>query len=210
MTVQSAKCKKTAFLFAFCILHVARPASAASRSEIRNGQFYVDGEPFYVVAVGYNSLRPHQKPGVSYAETNRRWMEMDFRRIKAAHFNTLRTWDVLEPAELELAKKYGLMVLQGIWLDPHQDFSDLHNQDSCNAQVATIAQQSKDFDNILGYLVMTEPDPKAVLESGEEETSHFFRRIKRTIQSIDPRPVSMDSWLPVAFLDHSIWDFVTF
>ncbi|OGR89604.1 MAG: hypothetical protein A2992_07610 [Elusimicrobia bacterium RIFCSPLOWO2_01_FULL_59_12] len=182
----------------------------AARSEIRNGEFYVDGEPFYVVGVGYSSLRPHQKPGVSYAQTNRHWMEMDFRRIKAAHFNTIRTWDALDPTELALAKKYGLMVLQGIRLDPRQDFSDIHNQESCVAQVATIARQTKDADNVLGYLVMTEPALDAVVSSGEEETLRFFRRLKRAIQDIDPRPVSMDSWLPLAFLDHSLWDFVTF
>jgi hypothetical protein len=206
--VQRAK-RYLLILSALCALHSAH-AVAAARSEIRNGQFYVDGEPFYVVGVGYNSLRPHQQPGVSYAETNKRWTEMDFKRIKAAHFNTIRTWDALEPSELALAKKYGLMVLQGIWLDPNQDFSALQNQDSAVAQVETIVNKSKDFDNILGYLVMTEPSMQAVIDSGPEETLRFFRRLKRTVQNIDPRPVSMDSWLPIAFLDHSIWDFVTF
>jgi len=200
---------KIFLISAFCVLS-SELATQAARVEIRNGQFYVDGNPFYVVGVGYNSLRPHQRPGVSYAETNRRWVDMDFRRIKAAHFNTLRTWDALSPEELALAKKYGLMVLQGIWLDPHQDFADPHNQDICVSQVETIARQSKDSDNLLGYLVMTEPTLEAVQEAGVEETLRFFRRLKRSIQAIDPRPVSMDSWLPIAFLDHTIWDFVTF
>ena len=198
------------FIVSCCLVPVACCLVSAARSEIRNGQFYVDGEPFYVAGVGYYSLRPHQQPGVSYAETNKRWTEMDFKRIKAAHFNTIRTWDALEPSELALAQKYNLMVLQGIWLDPHQDFSDLHNQDSAVAQVQNIAQASKDYDNVLGYVVMTEPTVEAVLGAGEEETLRFFRRLKRTIQAVDPRPVSMDSWLPIGFLDHSLWDFVTF
>lgn len=184
--------------------------SYAARSEIKNGQFYVDGEPFHVVAVGYSSLRPHQKPGVSYAQTNKHWMEQDFKRIKAAHFNTLRTWDALDPTELALAQKYGLMVLQGIWLDPRQDFSDTHNQNTSAALVSTIAQQSKDFDNVLGYVIMNDPAHDAVIASGEADTLRFFRRLKRTIQEIDPRPVSMGSWLPIAFLDHELWDFATF
>jgi hypothetical protein len=211
ITVRGARCAALlGVLSALCVLRTAYNVHAAGRVEIRNGQFYVDGEPFYVVGVGYNSLRPHQNPGVSYAETNRHWTDLDFRRIKAAHFNTVRTWDALAPDELALAKKYNLMVLQGIWLDPRQNFSDPHTQDSCVDQVTTVAQQSKDFDNVLGYLVMTEPSAEAVLDSGEEETLRFFRRLKRTIQTIDPRPVSMDSWLPLAFLDHSVWDFVTF
>ncbi|MFA5975320.1 MAG: glycoside hydrolase family 2 TIM barrel-domain containing protein [Elusimicrobiota bacterium] len=195
-----------------CILYLmffATAVSAASRVEIRDKRFYVDGEPFYIRGIGYSPWRPHQHPGISYVDTNRRWTAMDFKRIKEAHFNVVRTWDALSPEELALAKKYGLMVLQGIWLDPHQNFADQHNQDSCLAQVQNVAEQSRDSDNVLGYVIMTEPWPEAVVESGEQETLEFFRRLKRAIQAIDPRPVSMDSWPPLAFLDHHAFDFVT-
>jgi hypothetical protein len=73
-----------------------------------------------------------------------------------------------------------------------------------------VAEQSKAFDNILGYLVMTEPSPQAVLETGAPETLEYFRKLKRAIQAVDPRPVSMDSWPPLAFMDHHDFDFVTF
>lgn len=182
----------------------------AARVEIREGRFYVDGEPFFVRGVGYAPWRPHQRPGVSYTDTNRRWTKMDFERIKAAHFNTVRTWDALDPEDLTLAKANGLMVLQGIWLDPKQDFSDPHNQQSAIAIAKNVAEQSKGFDNVLGYLVMTEPFPQAVLETGKDSTAQFFRRLKRAIQEVDPRPVSMDSWPPLAFLDHKDYDFATF
>lgn len=182
----------------------------AARTEIRDGRFYVDNEPFYIRGVGYAPWRPHQHPGVSYTDTNRHWTEDDFERMKTAHFNTVRSWDALDPEELELAGKYGLMVLQGIWLDPRQDFSDPRNQDSAVAQAEGIARQSKEFDNILGYVVMTEPWPQAVLDSGTHETLQFFRRLKRAIQAIDPRPVSMDSWVPLAFMDHNDFDFAMF
>ncbi len=182
----------------------------AARVEIRESRFYVDDEPFYVRGVGYAPWRPHQHPGVSYTDTNRRWTKMDFERMKAAHFNTIRTWDALDPEELALAKENGLMVLQGIWLDPQQDFSDPHNQQAAIAQALAVAEQSKSFDNVLGYLVMTEPSLDAVLDTGTEETLQYFRRLKRSIQSVDPRPVSMDSWPPLAFMDHRDFDFVTF
>jgi len=182
----------------------------AARVEIREGHFYVDGSPFYIRGIGYAPWRPHQHPGVSYTGTNHRWTKMDFERMKAAHFNTIRTWDALEPDDLALAKENGLMVLQGIWLDPKQDFSDPHNQQAALAQVQSVAEQSKDYDNVLGYIVMTEPSPQAVLETGTEPTLQYFRKLKRTIQTVDPRPVSMDSWIPLAFLDHHDFDFVTF
>src|SRR4029077_8016549 len=170
-----------------CVLRFAFPLSAA-RVEIREGRFYVDGEPFYVRGVGYAPWRPHQHPGVSYTDTNRRWTKMDFERMKAAHFNTIRTWDALDAEELALAKLNGLMVLQGIWLDPKQDFSDPHNQQAAIAQVQAVAEKSKDADNVLGYIVMTEPTPEAVLDTGMTETLQYFRRLKRSIQAVDPRP----------------------
>jgi hypothetical protein len=184
--------------------------SHAARVEIREGRFYVDGSPFYVRGVGYAPWRPHQHPGMSYTGTNHRWTKMDFERMKAAHFNTVRTWDALESEDLFLAKENGLMVLQGIWLDPKQDFSDPHNQQIALDRARSVAEQSRNFDNILGYIVMTEPSPQAVLETGTEETLQFFRKLQRTIQAVDPRPVSMDSWVPLAFLDHHEFDFVTF
>ena len=173
-------------------------------------KFYVDGAPFYIRGVGYAPWRPHQQPGVSYTGTNHRWTKMDFERIKAAHFNTVRSWDALEPDELALAKANGLMVLQGIWLDTKQDFSDPHNQQAAIAQVRGVAEASKDSDNVLGYLVMTEPSPQAVLETGTDDSMQFFRRLKRAVQEVDTRPVSMDSWPPLAFLDYHDFDFVTF
>jgi hypothetical protein len=178
--------------------------------EIRDGRFYVDGSPFYIRGIGYAPWRPHQHPGVSYTSTNRRWTKMDFERMKAAHFNTVRTWDALEPEDLALAKENGLMVIQGIWLDPKQDFSDPHNQQAALAQVQSVAEQSKPYDNVLGYLIMTEPSPQAVLETGGEESLQYFRTLKRAIQAIDPRPVSVDNWPPLAFLDQHDFDFVTF
>jgi hypothetical protein len=192
------------------LLLITSSAFATSRVEIRDGRFYVDGQPFYIRGVGYAPWRPHQKPGVSYTATNYRWTKMDFERMKAANFNTVRTWDALEAEDLALAKANQLMVLQGIWLDPKQDFSDSHNQQSAIAQVRSIAERSKDHDNILGYLIMTEPFPQAVLESGKEATEQFFRRLKRALQEVDPRPVSMDSWPPLGFMNHDDYDFATF
>ncbi len=194
---------------ALLLLGLATPLFA-SRVQIKEGRFYVDGEPFYVRAVGYAPWRPHQHPGISYADTNWNWTQMDFERIKAAHFNTIRTWNALDPDVLSLAKDKGLMVLQGIWLDPKQDFSDPHNQQAAVAQVQAVAEKSKDADNILGYLLMTEPSPQAVLDTGVDNTNAFFRRLKRAIQEVDPRPVSMDSWPPLAFMDHRDFDFATF
>ena len=182
----------------------------AARVDIREGRFYVDDKPFYVRAIAYGPWRPHQMPGTSYTDTNRRWTEKDFARIKAAHFNTIRTWEPLEPEDLALARQYGLMVLQGIRMDTHQNFADPHNQETAAEQVRLTAEAGKMADNILGYMVLSRTDPSAILRSGVDNTQQFFRRLKRTIQTVDPRPVAMERWWPTAFLDDPDSDFGAF
>jgi len=198
------------FLFStLCLLFSALPLQAA-RVEIKDGRFYVDGEPFLVRAVAYAPWRPHQQPGTSYVGTNRRWTDMDFQRIKAAHFNTVRTWDALDAEELALARKHGLMVIQGIRLDPRQDFSKAQNSETANELVRRVAENSRTADNILGYLLLNRAAPDIVLLSGLDDTRQFFRRMKRTIQALDSRPVAMDRGLPLSFFDETDSDFTAF
>jgi len=74
------------------------------RSKFAKAASYVDGETLYVRGRGLLPHgAPHQHSGHHpYAGTNHR-AKMDFERMKAAHFNTIRTWDALEPEDLALA-----------------------------------------------------------------------------------------------------------
>ncbi|MEK7313215.1 MAG: hypothetical protein AAB065_01965 [Deltaproteobacteria bacterium] len=174
---------------------------------IRGEWFYLDGERFVINAIGYAGWRPGQWPGADAIHLD--FVAADFQRIKEAGFNTIRTWEALNPRELELARKFGLKVIQGIWLDPSHDFSDEQFKRYSLDKIQKIVQWSKRFD-VLMYLVFTEPRQEAVMYAGEEAAISFFRLVKKTIQDIDYRPVSMDSWIPLGFLDHELWDVVTF
>ncbi len=82
----------------------------------------VDGEPFFVKAVGYEvGSRPGQTPWSPTRDIS--LQRLDFERIKAAGFNTIRTWSPYSNQELQLAQEYGLMVIQGIWVDFNTFFS---------------------------------------------------------------------------------------
>lgn len=194
---------------AFSLFLLTSPLSA-SRVEIREGQFFVDGAPFYVRAIGYVGLRPHQTPGPSYAGVNYALTDSDFKRIKAARFNTIRTWDALEPQELELARKHGLWVLQGIRIDPRQDFANPRNRENAAAQARLAAESSRPFDNVLGYLLGSKTHPAAAAAAGPAGVTGFFRDLRAAIHEVDSRPVAMDGWIPAAFVDHSGFDFVSF
>lgn len=184
-------------------------APTRHKVEIQGEWLVVDGEKFFVKGVGYAGWRPHQWPGTDQ-QVDLGLVDRDFQMIKEAGFNTIRSWSALTDEELTIAEKYGLMVIQGIWIDPDRDFSDPYFQQRTLEDVRRQVEWSSKHGNILMYLLMTEPTPEAVIFSGEQATLSFFRQLKATVQAIDPKPVSMNSWLPLGFLDHSIWDVVTF
>lgn len=83
----------------------------------------VGGERFLVVGVGYEYYsRPGQAPWKKKSEPG--VMREDFRRIREAGFNTIRTWGPLDDEQLKLAADYGLWVIQGLWIKPDADFND--------------------------------------------------------------------------------------
>ncbi len=176
--------------------------------ELRGDKIYLNGEEFFIFAVGYAPWRPGQWPGKDKVDLA--LVEEDFRRIKDAGFNAIRTWDALQPEELALAEKFDLKVVQGIWLDPSHDFSDPYFIRDSLDYISKVVQWSKDYKSVLMYLVITEPKQDALLFAEEKKVLEFFKNIKQTIKNVDNKPVSMDSWIPLGFLDHSVWDVVTF
>ena len=192
----------------FLMLFLMKSSASAADLEIRGDKFYLNGQPFFINAIGYAPWRPGQWPGTDSVGIG--IIDYDFKLIKKAGFNTIRTWEALGPEELKLAQKYNLYVIQGIWIDPKHDLSDRQWQNFQLRKVKDIVQSTKPFSNVLFYLVMTEPTTQSVIYAGKEGANAFFKRIKESVQSVDNRPVSMDSWFPLGFMDYSIWDIVTF
>lgn len=192
----------------FIFLTLSSRFCFAVNFEIRGDKFYLDGKPFFINAVGYAPWRAGQWPGTD--NVNIDIIEYDFKLIKEAGFNTIRTWEFLNEEELALASKYGLYVIQGIWLDPNVDFSDKVWQGLQIEKIRRTVKYSKNFPNVLFYLIMTEPTTEAVLYNGKSTTIDFFKKIISIVRDIDDKPISMDSWIPLGFLDHSIWDIITF
>ena len=207
---RSAAILSIALVLLSCQANILFAKTLTFRDEIkiRDSDIYVDGKRFFINAVGYAPWRPGQWPGKDTVDLS--LIEEDFKRIEKAGFNSVRTWDALNPAELALAKKYNLKIIQGIWLDPSRDFSDPYFIRDSVEYARKAAGWSRPYNNVIMYMVMTEPRQEAVLGAGADKTVQFFKNIKSAIQLIDNKPVSMDSWITVGFMDHSMWDVVTF
>jgi exo-beta-1,3-glucanase (GH17 family) len=176
---------------------------------VRGGQIYVDGEAYLVKGVGWDPTRPGVLPwerSFSAAE-----VELDFRRIRAAGFNTVRTWAPMSAEELALAARHELKVLQGIWVPPDADFNDPQLRRRVLAEVSRAVETSRWSPAVLGYLVMNEPRAKAVAEAGLEQTTAFLREVVATVRALDPSAlIGYASWPGMEALDDPLLDFVAF
>lgn len=181
--------------------------------EIKGDWFYINGEEFLVKGVAYSPWRPGELPWS--VRPNHQKMEEDFKKIEEGGFNTIRTWSPLTEEEVILAKKYNLMIIQGVWIDPVADplisYRDPNVIDRINRIVSKETKRFKNYDNILMFLVGNEMPVESVMKSGVENTKKMLKEIKKTVKKIDPgRYVSFANWSQLAFIDHSFWDVICF
>jgi len=175
--------------------------------DLRDGWFYRDGQKFLVKAVGYDPARPGELPWD--LGRSRDLLEDDLGRIRAAGFNTIRTWESLSREELAVAERQDLAVLQGIWVDPAGDFDDAEFQRQAEAKVRDLVMASRGSRAILAYLIMNEPEPEHVRQVGVAETRRFLRDIAEVVRSVDPGvPVAFSSWPGLEFLNEPSLDLV--
>ncbi len=191
-------------------VHVVTGASPPQRHiELAAGQFWVAGEPFFINAVGWDPARPGEVPWKR--RFVREEVDADFRRIRAAGFNTIRTWAPLRDEELQLAAQNDLRVLQGIWTPPDGDFRDPGMRRRVLDTVARAVETSRWSPAVIGYLVLNEPSAKAVAQAGLDESVAWLREIVATVRALDPgAPIGYASWPGMEALDDGLLDFAAF
>ena len=184
-------------------------APAARNVDVKDGMFYADGEPLVVRAVGWDPVRPGELPWERAFRRDE--LADDLARIKAAGFNTVRTWAALSPEELALVAEHDLRVLQGVWVEPDGDFADPGFRREALGRVARSVEASRWSPAILGYLIMNEPRAQAVARAGLSETRAFLRELGATVRGIDPSAlIGYASWPGMEALDDDLLDFVGF
>lgn len=184
----------------------AIPAARGQRADIRGAWFYRNDEKYLIKAVGYDPTRPGELPWTRKQPAS--LVDSDFARIRAAGFNTIRTWEVLSRDDLDAAARRGLSVIQGIWIDPDGHFSDPAFQRDAIDKVVRSVRNCRGKPAIIAYLVMNEPKPARVLAEGVEPTRAFLRLLANAVRAEDPGvPVGFAAWAGLEFLDEPTFDF---
>ncbi|MCX6120114.1 MAG: hypothetical protein NTX44_00640 [Ignavibacteriales bacterium] len=199
------------YLFIFSLIIVGfslAKEKEATRVELKNGYYYIDGKKTFVNAIGYEiGARPGEFPKENRKSQLAR-MKSDFEVIKKGGFNAVRTWDPLFKDELELAQQSGMKVIMGIGMKPEWNFADQKIIARTDSLVESILSYSKNFDCIITYLVINEPMPQHIHDVGAQATVDLWKRIINKIHEKHPGvPVTMSGNTAITeYLDMNIFD----
>ncbi|BDU78005.1 glycoside hydrolase 5 family protein [Mesoterricola sediminis] len=154
--------------------------------ETRDGRYLLDGHPFLLNALGYETgARPGEAPYQSAARDLGQ-VATDLAVIRAAGFNGIRTWSQLSEPELKLVQASGLKAVYGIWLKPDEDFADpavvARDLDLVRRTVAW----TRKYDCVVTYLVMNEPMPEHIRKVGAQATKDLWMKVQALIHELHP------------------------
>ncbi len=187
----------------------AEPAAPRSAPiEMKDGWFYLDGEKFFINALGYEiGARPGQHPYESRGNEPRR-VKQDMAVIKEAGFNAIRTWSELTEDELQMVQDSDLKVVFGINIQPDQDFAAPEVVARSLAHVDDVLAYSRKYDCIIAYLIMNEPMPQHIQKVGAEATVDLWTRIRDRIHQEHPGiPVTISGNSAITeFVDMNLFD----
>ncbi|MBN2484718.1 MAG: hypothetical protein JXB34_01970 [Bacteroidales bacterium] len=207
--------KKTLFLFVITLAlfsackQADSPQQTATKLEIKDGWYYINGEKTFINALGYEiGARPGQHPYEDsvYYELER--MAHDLEVIKAAGFNAIRTWSELYEEEMEVVQKSGLKIVYGIWILPHGEFSNPEFVKAAEEQVRSVMAFTKKFDCIITYLIMNEPMVAHIHEQGAKATVDLWTRLRDIIHEEHPGiPVTISNNAQIGeYINENIFD----
>lgn len=198
---------KSALIFVLGIWLFSLAPVFCQNVQIIDGWYFIDGEKFFVKGIGYEThTRPGQVPWVYAFDAN--LIQFDLDRIKAAGFNTIRTWGALSEAELKLVEASGLKILFGIWIDPAGDFGNKNFANEAYRQVSTVLNYSARYKSIIGYLIMNEPQVQEIYDAGAQGLADLWHSVIDLIHTKHPGiPVSFSNTIIGDYINMEIFDF---
>lgn len=171
--------------------------------EVKDKSFYIDGQKFFVKGIGYEGILP----GQSHRVFNPELLRFDMQRILSAGFNTIRTWGAFTEQELEVLKEHDVKIIMGIWIDPAGNFTNQQFVNNAKGIVGNVLNYSKNYDNIIAYIIMNEPMVSVVLRD-YKSTVNLWQELMDIIHTQHPgRPVSIANTPNGTYIDSKLFDF---
>ncbi|MBN1414047.1 MAG: hypothetical protein JW973_03010 [Bacteroidales bacterium] len=195
------------FLLNSLVMNNIPVSGQVTQIELREGFYYINDQKFFIKGIGYEvgaypGMLPWNRPFHEDILRN------DLLRIADGGFNTIRTWNAFTDQELKVVQEFDLKIIMGIWIDPAGIFSDPLFLNASMQLVRDVLDYSKNYSNIIGYLIMNEPMPDHIFNVGFQHAYSLWMNIKKLIHELHPGiPVSFANTCVGDFIDPEIFDF---
>jgi O-antigen biosynthesis protein len=171
--------------------------------------FVRDGKPFHFKGITYGPFAPDVE-GQPFPDS--RCVADDFARMRAAGFNSLRTYHAPPGWLLRLAGEHDLAVFVDVPWPKHLCFLDsAQAQAEARRLVRQAIKQGCDLSCSLAYSIANEIPPSVVRWHGTRRIERFLRELADVARQEDPRALlTYANFPPTEYLDLSFLDFATF
>jgi GT2 family glycosyltransferase/membrane protein implicated in regulation of membrane protease activity len=174
------------------------------------GKFlFLGDEKFWVKGVTYGTFRPDKNGDLFPAPTQ---VSVDFRKIKEAGFNCVRTYTAPPVWLLDLASENGLKILLGLAWEQHIAFlDDAATTDRIRSSVRNQVNACAGHEAILAYAIGNEIPASIIRWSGRRKVERFLKSLFDLTKNIDPNiPVTYVNFPTTEFLELPFLDIFAF
>lgn len=184
-------------------------AQTKTKLEIKDNWYYLNGERFFIKAIGYEiGARPGQEPYNPAIKEDLDLMKFDLKVIKEGGYNAIRTWKQFTEPQLQLVQNSGLKLIMGIAINPDGDYSDPEFVKACEADIKKVMSYAKKYDCIITYLVLNEPQTDHVHKVTGAAFVNLMKNLIATIHMEHPGiPVTISANAMISdYIDENIFD----
>ncbi len=183
---------------------------------LEDGRIYVNGELYFIKGVAYGIEYPGTAGGAeTLANVPLSLFENDFRMMKRAGINTIRTYQPLSDELLDLAEKYDIMVIENLCaLSDNTDFNSRVHLNIFKEQIKRYVLKHKNRKSILLWSVWNDApwawgsEGNVVKRYGKEKVNKFLQELCDTVKRYDnTRPVTAANALDIEGEDLG-WNFL--
>jgi hypothetical protein len=196
-------------LFLACCLLTSLSTFAKTNIELKDRWYWLNGERFFLKAIGYEiGARPGQHPYQGVRADDLELLAFDLKAIRDGGYNTIRTWSPFSEAQLKLVQASGLKLIMGIDVDPEKDYGDPAFVRHCQERVNQVLSYARNYDCIVTYLVLNEPQTEHIHRVSGAAFSKLMRTLIDLIHELHPGiPVTISANAMISdYLDENGFD----
>jgi len=179
-------------------------------------RLYLDGKLFFIKGVGYGIEYPGTSGGMeTFKKVPDSVFVTDFKLMKAAGINTIRTYEPLPDRLLDLAEQYGIMVIENVcYPSGNTDFNSRVHLEILKEKIRKYVLRDKGRKCILMWSIWNDApwswgvNGNVVKKYGFEKVNNFLFELYKTAKKYDSsRPVTASNAMGLEG-DSLGWDFL--